>query len=407
MPFVLNPSSGKYEFQGGIPEAAPNAGASPVAIAEEKKPPKKVESSKPWWQQAGDFIGDAIEGSTPAVRYIPNPVEGFNALRQGKVPPSIKRLQNDLQYEINTLTKSPQSATARLGSYSGTSFLPQDVENTLYLGGSKMAANATKAVLDPIGLGGPAAEATIDQALDTVYEARGFKPPSQMNEQELAGDDMRASLVLNGLLAIGTMGASSWASGTALALKYPALARVLGFADVTKAKTLLGGAARFTFGQALDELPSTFLDDNTGGSGQQLLGLAVGAVNPEAGAAISQSDPAIQPGLTRTQSSQAALLPNLSASLALGGGLMGLARGLPATQRAVSSASTRMRRQSTRKALVDAEVIVEDEAGKTAFNPRVFETMGEAEEVLTEAAAKTDEFAGNVPDGALPEAAIS
>jgi len=405
MPFVLNPSTGKYEFQGEVPEAAPNAGASPVAVAEEQKPPEKVESKKPWWQQAGDFVGDAIESASPMTRYVPNPVEGFNALRQGKVPPSIKRLQNDLQYEYNTLTKSPQSAIARAGSYAmdATSVLPQDAKNTLKLGGSKMTANATKAVLDPIGLGGPAADATVDQALDTVYESGGFKPPSQMNEQELGGDDMRASLVLNGLLAIGTMGASSWASGTALAAKYPALAKVLGFADVTKAKTLLGGVARFTFGQALDELPSTFLDDNTGGSGLQFLAGAVGFVNPEAGAAISQSDPAIQPGRSRTGASVRAFLPNLGASLALGGGLMGLAKGLPATQRAVSSASTRMRRQSTRKALVDAEVIVEDEAGKTAFNPRVFETMGEAEEALNAAAAKTDEFAGNVPEGALPE----
>ena len=92
MPFVLNPSSGKYEFQGEVPQAAPNAGASPVAVAEEQKPPEKVESNKPWWQQATDLVGGAIESANPVTRYIPNPVEGINALRQGKVPPSIKRL---------------------------------------------------------------------------------------------------------------------------------------------------------------------------------------------------------------------------------------------------------------------------------------------------------------------------
>ena len=407
MPFVLNPSSGKYEFQGEVPEAAPNAGASPVAVAEEKKPPEKVESKKPWWQQAGDFVGDAVESANPMTRYIPNPVEGFNALRQGKVPPSIKRLQNDVQYEVNTLTKSPQSAIARMGGYAmdQTSVLPQDAKNTLYLGGSKMTANAMKAVLDPVGLGGPAAEATVDQALDEVYEAGGFKPPSQMNEEELGGDDMRASLVLNGLLALGTQGVSAKIQGSAfLATKFPWLAKTLGFADVTKANTLLGKATRFAFGQVLDELPSTFFDDNTGGSGQQLLGLGVGAFNPELGAEISKNDPAIQPGRSRTGASVQAFLPNLGASLALVGGLMGLAKGLPATQRAISSANTRMRRQSTRKALVDAEVIVEDEAGKTAFSPKVFETMGEVEEALNAAVAKEEGFAGNVPEGALPEA---
>ena len=401
MPFVLNPSSGKYEFQGEVPEAAPNAGESPVAVAEEKKPPEKVESNKPWWQQAGDFVGGAIESANPATRYIPNPVEGFNALRQGKVPPSIKRLQNDVQYEVNTLTKSPQSAIARVGSYAmdQTSVLPQDAKNTLKLGGAKTVANATKAALDPIGLGGAGAEAAIDQELDTVYEASGFKSPSQMNEQELGGDDMRASLVLNGLLALATQGASAKIQGsTFLATKFPFLAKTLGFADVTKAKTLLGGAARFTFGQALDELPSTFLDDNTGGSGQQLFALAAGVFNPELGQEIAKSDPAIQPGLTRTQSSQAAFLPNLTASLALGGGLMGLAKGLPATRKAIGSAYTRMRRQSTRKSLIDAEVIVEDEAGKTAFNPRVFETMGDVEEALNKAAAEEK------PAAPIPEA---
>ncbi len=405
MPFVLNPSTGKYEFQGEVPEAAPNAGASPVAVAEEQKPPEKVESNKPWWQQAGDLVGDAIESANPMTRYIPNPVEGINALRQGKVPPSIKRLQNDIQYEVNTLTKSPQSAIARMGSYAidQTSVLPQDAKNTLYLGGSKMTANATKAVLDPVGLGGPAAEATVDQALDTVYESGGFKPPSQMNEQELGGDDMRASLVLNGLLALVTQGVSTGIQGTAVAARFPALAKVLGAADVTKASTLVGKAGRFAFGQVLDELPSTFLDDNTGGSGLQLLAGAVGFVNPEAGAAISQSDPAIQPGRSRTGASVRAFLPNLAASLSLGGGLIGLAKGLPATQRAISSAGSRMRRQSTRKALIDAEVIVEDQAGKTAFSPKVFETMGEMEEALNAAAAKADDFAGNVPEGQLPE----
>ena len=405
MPFVLNPSTGKYEFQGEIPEAAPDAGASPVAVAEEKKPPKKVESKKPWWEQATDLVGGAIESANPMTRYAPNPIEAFNALRQGKVPPSIKRLQNDVQYEINTLTKSPQSAMTRMGTYAmdSTSVLPRGANETLRLGGAKATANATKAVLDPIGLGGPTAEAVIDQQLDTAYEAGGFKPPSQMSEEELAGDDMRASLVLNGMLALGTMGASSWAQAPVIAAKFPWLAKTLALADPTKAKTLLGGAARFTFGQALDEPLSTFLDDNTGGSGQQLFALAAGAFNPELGQEIAKSDPAIQPGRSRTGASVRAFLPNLAASLSLGGGLMGLSKGLPATRRAVSAASTRMRRQSTRKALIDAEVIVEDEAGKTAFSPKVFETMGEVEEALTEAAAKSDDFTGSVLEKPLPE----
>ena len=431
MPFELNPANGKWEHTGPLPDDSVPIAPSPIAEEEAKPTPKKVESNKPWWQKAGDFIGGAIEKQNPLARYVPNPVAAIDSLRKGELPPSIKNLQNDLQFEVNQLTASPQSAISRMGSHStdaAMSFLPTDVKNTLKLGSAKATANASKALLDlpsnPIvneyllgnppseGFLTPEREGSIDEGLDTYYRANGFKPPSEMTEDELAGDDMRASLVLNGMLAIGTMGASSWASGTALAAKFPALARVLGFADVTKAKTLLGGAARFTFGQVLDEIPSTFLDDNTGGSGQQLLGLAVGVVNPEAGAAISASDPAIQPGLTRTQSSQAAFLPNLTASLALGGGLAGLAKGLPATQRAISAANTRMRRQASRQALVENNIVVEDDAGKTAFSPAVFETMGELEEVMTnltkqvdqaKAADPSDGFTGPVLEKPLPE----
>ena len=414
MPFELNPANGQWEHTGPLPDDSAPVTASPVAIEEAKPKPKKVEAKKPWWQQARDLIGEVVEDMNPAARYVPSPVDAFNSLRKGELPPQIKNLQNDLQFEVNQLTASPQSAIARAGSYAldYTSPLPTDATNTLKLGGAKMSANAIKAVADPIGLGGPTTEGSIDESLDTVYRANGFKPPSEMTEEELGGDDMRASLVLNTMLALATQGASAKLQASALATKFPALAKVLGFADVTKAKTLLGGATRFSFGQLLDELPSTFLDDNTGGSGQQLLGLAVGAVNPETGAAISKSDPAVQPGLSRTESSMAAFGPNLAASFAFGGGLMGLAKALPATQRAISAANTRMRRQASRQALVENNIVVEDEAGKTAFSPKVFETMGELEEALETAAAEqkaaapipvADEFVGPVLEKPLQE----
>ena len=81
----------------------------------------------------------------------------------------------------------------------------------------------------------------------------------------------------------------------------------------TKAKTALGGV-RFGAANVVDEVPSTFLDDNQGGSAVQLLGLM--GIDPEV---VKNLEP-VKPGMSRTEASMAAFGPNLTASLALAGG---------------------------------------------------------------------------------------
>ena len=124
-----------------------------------------------------------------------------------------------------------------------------------------------------------------------------------MNDDELAGDDFRSSFVLNAGLAALTMGGSAAFQGTALAARFPWLAKSLQFLDASKGRTLAGKAARFSLGQAVDEVPSTYLDDNTGGSAVQLLKMM--GIDSDW---VDGIDP-VNPGMSRTEASNAALGP--------------------------------------------------------------------------------------------------
>ena len=361
MPFVFNSSTGQWEWEGDVPEEQEQQQAAPVATQEPpppEEPPKRTAAdgyeqereARPWYEK---FVG----------RY--NPMFG-----------GIDNLKNDLEYEYNTLT-NPETAIPRVTQYLqktvlGNTGLPDPVIDQFQLGAAKSQANAIKGLSDLVGLNTAENEGQVDQQLDNFYKAAGYRPPTEMTDEELAGDDARSTIVLNTMLAILTSGLSAKLQGSAfLAKNYPFLAKFLGLANVGGRKTLLGKTGAFTAGQVADEIPSTLLDDNTQGSAIQILGLL--GMDPEQ---VNAIDPAVQPGLSRTEAAVRAFFPNLGGSLALAGSLTGLAAGLPATSRAIRSNWAKTRRERIRAAQVADNTITDPTQGKSTFTP---ETMEEAE----------------------------
>ena len=388
MPFELNAATGEWEWKGEEPDDdAPVAVAEPPAApaepAADNRPPapEAERNARPWFE--------------PFLRYNPL-VEGAG-----------DRLKNDLQFELKQFS-SPETAMPRLmglatrtamGGLPGSSLgggpgISEDLSNTATLGTFKAGANVQKNVLDLTGQLTPEREGEIDRVLDLNYEANGFRPPSQMTDEELGGDDMRSSLMLNLALALITRGASvkgqAALQSSGLAARFPFLMKGLQAFDVAKGKGLVGKTGRFAVSQLVDEIPSTYLDDNTQGSFVQLLAFL--GVDPET---VQNLDP-VNPGQSRTEASNAALLPNFVGAIGAAGGLYGLAKALPATRRAIVSNWEKSRRQKARTAQVEAGEVVDPAQGEPAFTDQ---TMGDYEAGLQQRVAEE----GKLESDALEE----
>ena len=375
MPWTTD-STGKSVWEGAYPDAtAPLPEAATATQAPPRPKPERVTPDKPWWERLKDAAVDVVEDVAPALRYAPNPIETIQGLTEGKTPGFIDRAINDAQYELNQLS-SPETALPRLTHLATKSSpalqnLPDNLGNTASLGGAKAASNIAKSVLDAGSGLTPAREGAIDQVLDNYYIAsQESKPPSEMNESELAGDDMRASLVLNTGLAVGG-GAVFGAIGNA----YPALGRVTQFLDPSKAQTFLGMMSRLAASNLADEPLSTFLDDNTGGTWLGLFG--------------AEADP-VKPGMSRTEASKAAFWPNFGAAMILGGTLSAAGQGLkrlPNFKRA-KTAQTATSTRTTARAETEANGVQQkDETGKYSFTE---ETLQPEEAQNVEGRVQTD-----------------
>ena len=379
MPFELNPANGEWEWQGPLPDndavvAPTEADMAPLPEPEREERTERERETRPWWEQV------------PGGRYIP----GLGG---------IDNLKNDIEYEFKQLSNL-ETALPRVQSYAidaANPFVGEANRETLKLGAKKATANATQAVLEPMGMLSPGLEANIGKDLDNFYTANGFTPPSEMTEEQLSGDDFRSSLVLNAGLAFATGGLGNLLGGTAMAAKFPWLAKSLQFLDASKAQTALGGAARFGAANAVDEIPSTFLDNNVDGSAVQLLGLL--GVDPEV---VKNLDP-VKPGMSRTEASIAAFGPNLAASLGLAGGLGGLASGLPAMQRALRSRTARTSRQTARDNLQADGVIQTDDTGKSSFPESLEAATNEYLESTIEVDGLAETLEGQASDADLDE----
>ena len=379
MPFELNPANGEWEWQGPAPDndavvAPAEADMAPLPEPDREERTERERETRPWWEQ--------VAGG----RYIP----GLGG---------IDNLKNDIEYEFKQLSNL-ETALPRVQSYAIdaiTPFAGEPGRDTLKLGAKKATANATKAVLEPTGMLSPGLEGAIDNDLDNFYTANGFTPPSEMTEEQLGGDDFRSSLVLNAALAFATGGVGNALAGTSLAAKFPWLAKSLQFLDSSKAQTALGGAVRFGAANVADEIPSTFLDDNQGGSAVQLLQFM--GIDPEV---VKNLEP-VKPGMSRTEASMAAFGPNLTASLALAGGLGGLASALPAGQRALKSRTARTSRQTARDNLQADGVIQTDDTGKSTYTDGIQQDEEKLLDSTIEVDAIAETLEGQASDADLDE----
>ena len=209
-----------------------------VAEVEEETEKKQGELDHPWWDVTEGRGGAALES-----------VKNFaGKVKEGNVTGG----------DVGDLFGSLLHLQAELT-------LPEHLDNTYALGTIKAIGNATKAITDmrkgnytdyAIGRGA-------DEFVESGYKAGGFKPPSEMTTAEKRGDDFRSSLMLNAYLAAASMGVG----GLLSASKIPFVQKAVQGLDPTKAKNFMRAIGRVAAINAIDEIPSTFLDDNRGNFG--------------------------------------------------------------------------------------------------------------------------------------------
>ena len=399
-------------------------GGDTTAYAPEQPPapPKPKPVAKPWWAKVvNDLKYEAKQLQANPVQRLntysenaqravvaeaPSPnllVKGVGTLMTSKDP------INDLKYEAKQFS-NPERANPRLVNLASTAFLGKTLGETAFLGNTQALANIARNAGDA-GAGDYTDRGEAfnpDRFADESYRSGGFTPPSEMNEEQKAGDDARASLMLN--LGIGAVGRVLLSAGTGLAYLGPLLARAQAGLNPANAKTALGAATRVVAGLGLEETLSTPLDDNTGGSFMSM-------VKPE-------WDP-VKPGMSRNEASAAAFLPNLAGSATMVGSIGGLSRlskampdidmeqagqavvsslrglsrvfeAMPNTKRAKQAEAQRATRQAERAEQVQSGLIQEDDTGRTAFT----------EEALQAPPAKVPEAAAPAPDLATAEAQL-
>lgn len=155
----------------------------------------------------------------------------------------------------------------------------------------------------------------LDRAIDTVYRGLGATPPSQMSPSQRQQDQANRSVTLN--VGVGLI------PGAGL--------------GVAGAQTVAGMAVRGGSAWALNEVVTNYLDDNTGGHVGHMLEAITGIKTPFN----------FQPGTAdMVDAGNAALLPNMAASAALGslaGAGAGLLRNTSRRLRSGRAASERER----------------------------------------------------------------
>ena len=232
-------------------------------------------SSMPWWKKMGSAWGRDIQEEIDLWKSFP----GIGQQESGPHP-ALGRL---IHYMAHGLP---------LGSTN------KHIGNTIELGTIKAYGNALKSVDDMgdslkegIGLGTNEYsdfERGVDNWVDDAYSLNNHLPPSQMTQQQKAGDEARAALVLNVFL----MGLGAQTSSV-LNTAFPQSKALQAF-DPSSAKTNWQMIRRIMYGNMLDEIPSTFLDDN-------------------------RDSWFSKEGQTMTEASQSSFLPHLAISSAFGG----------------------------------------------------------------------------------------
>tara|TARA_E500000081_G_scaffold94741_1_gene95838 strand:- start:3826 stop:7593 length:3768 start_codon:yes stop_codon:yes gene_type:complete len=309
----LDEISNKYDKKR---EQLTNAGLHPEAGVDLKQPWNEKEDTYlkkspwydklAWWILAPDYdqrqMGHLLNTFEKVEKEKLNVVEGLtNYYTEG--------ITRGFKHEL-TRIDSPGKFAARVPYWATRAVLPKDWANTAYLG----TGDAITGALQNIGDWGEGSytdkwfSSWTDEAQRNLYKTHGFKDPAEWTTEEVQGMEARSSLMLNVWLAVGTLGiGNAVAANQTLAASAPWLTRAAANLNPAKAKTLMGAFSRLSIVNALDEVPSTWLDRNEGGSAASFLSWA------------GIKDPAITPGLTKWESAERAFLPNLAASTAFAG----------------------------------------------------------------------------------------
>lgn len=297
-------------------EQLTNAGLHPEAGVDLKQPWNEEQDTYlkkspwydklAWWILAPDYdqrqMGHLLNTFEKVEKEKLNVVEGLtNYYTEG--------ITRGFKHEL-TRIDSPEKFAARVPYWATRAVLPKDWANTAYLGTS----DAITGAIQNIGDWGEGSYTDkwwsnwTDEAQRNLYKTHGFIDPAEWTQEQVEGMEARSSLMLNVWLAIGTLGiGNAVAANQTLAASAPYLTRAAANLNPAKAKTLMGAFSRLSIVNALDEVPSTWLDRNEGGSAASFLSWA------------GIKDPAITPGLTKWESAERAFLPNLAASTAFAG----------------------------------------------------------------------------------------
>ena len=261
-------------------------------IIQEKQEKHKdiIASDMPWWKKQGSMFKRDIQEEIDLWKSFP----GIGQQESGPHP-ALGRIIHHMAHNLPLGSVNKHIGNTielgTIGSYGNALKSIDDMGDTVKEGISRgVHSVASKFGIDtPIDLNEYSDfERGVDDWVDTAYSNNNHLPPSQMTEQQKAGNEARNALVLNVFL----MGLGAQVGGLANTA-FPQSKALQAF-DPGSAKTNWQMIRRILYGNMLDEVPSTFLDDNRQGW-------------------------FAKEGQTMTEASQSSFLPHLAIATAFGG----------------------------------------------------------------------------------------
>ena len=331
-------------------------------IIQEKQEKYKdiIASDMPWWKKLGSTFKRDIQEEIDLWKSFP-------ALGQQESGPhpALGRIIHHMAHNL------PLGSTNK------------HIGNTIELGTIKAYGNALKSVDDmgdtlkeKVGLGTNEYsdfERGVDNWVDDAYSLNNHLPPSQMTEQQKFGDEIRSAFTLNVFLS-GLFAAA----GGVLGARFPGSPLLRAF-NPGSAKTNWQMIRRIIASNMLDEIPSTFLDDNRDSlfskKGQTMTGASVSSLpwNMLVSAGLGGLANAKQLKALSQSAKNLDLTKNLDfSSLQPGELYKNITNILPNTKRAKVSSGFAEDRRIIRQKQIDNQIInPPSETGETTFTDAI------------------------------------
>jgi len=325
-------------------EQLTDAGLHPEAGVDLKQPWNEKEDTfaegkwgkRPWYEQLGWWLGTGGDFDQRQMGHLLNTFEKVEKEKlnvvEGLTNYYTEGITRGFKHE-STRIDSPGKFAARVPYAALRTVAPKGLVNLAYLGTGDAFLGAVQNVADwdwgeLAKVPGFDALALLpekyrkgsyidkgfgwtDTAQRAMYTAHGFKDPAEWTQEEINGMEARSSLMVNVGLGLLTLGSGNLIAGSSdIATKAPYLAKAARWLNPSNAKNMLDAFGRLSVVNLLDEIPSTWLDRNEGGSAASFL--SVLGIN---------WDPATTPGLTKWESAERAFGPNLIAALSFASAL--------------------------------------------------------------------------------------